>query len=126
VTLTAPPAIRRLKVLVVEDDPAVRHLIDIVLTSRGHLVLASESAALANSMLLDFPAAPSVGVLDLILTNDMDGLTYGGDLRERFPAIRLVYMTGWLDRPERAVAETRGLLLAKPFALDDLIAAVES
>lgn len=112
-----------LRILIVEDDPVVRHFVDAVLTRRGHNVLVAPSAFEAEALLLDFPDPPDVALLDVMLPG-MTGPAYGDRLVRRFPAIRLVFMTGWPDRPEWAQAETRGVLLVKPFGVTALLAAI--
>jgi two-component system, cell cycle sensor histidine kinase and response regulator CckA len=111
------------KVLVVEDDPAIRHVIDVALSRRGHSVLTSATADEAAALLLDFPDRPDLAILDVMLPG-ITGVAYGEDLARQFPGIRIVFMTGWLDRPERHLAEQRGYLLPKPFSLPTLLAAI--
>jgi two-component system cell cycle sensor histidine kinase/response regulator CckA len=106
-------------VLVIEDDPAVRHLIDRVLTRCGHHVLTAPSPVQAAALLLDFSEPLDVGLLDLI-TPGMDCLAYGRQLQHQFPGIRIMFMTGWLDRPEVADLVEQGLLLPKPFTPEEL------
>jgi two-component system cell cycle sensor histidine kinase/response regulator CckA len=109
-----------MRVLVVEDEPAVRHVIDRVLTQQGHRVLTAPSAFEAMALLLDFPDPPDLAVLDLIMPG-MGGLAYADWLQHAFPTIRLMFITGWLDRPEAAQAQKRGTLLAKPFSPQKLL-----
>jgi len=113
------------RVLVVEDEPAVRHLIDRILTRRGHSVLTAPSAYEADAILLDFPAPIAVALLDLVLPG-IGGREYAEHLASRFPAIRVIFMTGWFDNPELRAVAASGPLLLKPFSTDALIAATES
>jgi CheY-like chemotaxis protein len=108
------------RVLVVEDEAAVRHLIDRVLTRRGHHVLMAERPELADAILLDFQAAPDVAVLDVILPGK-SGVTYATELEQQFPAIRVVFITGWHHGPFVEDAKARGTLLTKPFTPADLL-----
>jgi two-component system cell cycle sensor histidine kinase/response regulator CckA len=111
-------------VLVVENEPAVRHVIDIALTRAGHDVLAAGSVFEAIALLLDFPAPPDVALLDLVMPG-MGGLAYAEQLRRHFPRIRLVFITGWLDHPDVDHAAQMGLMLFKPFTPHVVRAAVE-
>ena len=81
-----------MRLLVVEDEAAVRHVIDRVLTGHGHHVVAAPSAIEATALLLDFPEPPDVALLDLVLPG-MSGLDYAERLAWQFPMIRLVFMT---------------------------------
>jgi FixJ family two-component response regulator len=77
----------------------------------------------ACALLLDFPEPPHVALIDLILPNIL-GVAFAERLLGRYPHVRLVFMTGWLDHPQVEAARTRGAVLPKPFNLADLVAAV--
>lgn len=113
-----------MRVLVVDDEPPIRHLVDRLLTRRGHDVLTAPSVFEAMALLLDFPAPLDLALLDVRLPG-MAGLAYADQLERAHPAIRLVFMTGSVDEAELVAAETRGSLILKPFGVRDLIAAVE-
>lgn len=117
--------IQGVRVLVVEDEPAVRGMVDIVLTRHGHNVLAAATADLARALLYDFPTPPDVALLDVVLPG-MSGLVFADELSRQFPAIRLVFMTGWTDRVAQAEAMRRGTLIAKPFGPGDLLQALSA
>ena len=114
-----------LRVLVVEDEPAVRHLIDRLLTRRGHHVLAASSAVNAAAMLLDYGVAIDAALVDVALPG-IGGLEFAADLQRDFPFARIVMMTGWLDNDQLGVAQTRGPVLLKPFRPEALFTIVES
>lgn len=113
-----------MRILVVEDDPGVRHLIDRVLTRRGHHVIAAPSANEAWALLLDFPEPPHVALLDVILP-DVFGPVLADRLRESFPQIRFIFMTGWLDPQHEEATQQRGALLRKPFTTPELVELVD-
>src|SRR5690348_6712764 len=56
---------RALRVLVVEDDPVIAHLIEHVLTRKGFVVDVAPDGRLAQAMLTETP--PAVIVLDVML-----------------------------------------------------------
>jgi DNA-binding response OmpR family regulator len=113
-----------MRLLVVEDEAAVRHVVDRLLTAHGHHVVVAPTVIEAMALLLDFPEAPDVGLLDLVLPG-MGGVAYAKHLVRQFPMIRLVFMTGWFEGPQMAEAEALGTLLLKPFTPHTLLAAVE-
>ena len=113
-----------MRFLVVEDDAAVRHVIDRGLTGHGHHVVAAPSVVEAMTLILDFPDPPDVALLDLLLPG-MGGLEYAELLVRQFPMVRLVFMTGWYEGPQIAEAEARGALLMKPFSIQTLLTAVK-
>lgn len=115
-----------LRILVVEDDASVRGLIDRVLTAAGHQVLAAPSPGEASAFVLyDMPQVPELALLDIVLPG-ASGLQYAGDLRRLFPAIRLLFMTGWLEDEQDLQQQARrlGRILYKPFDRRALLDAV--
>ena len=116
---------RAMRLLVVEDDAAIRHLVDRSLTARGHNVLAATNATEMTALLLDFPDAPDLALLDIMLPG-MSGLEFASQIKRQFPKIRLAFMTGWFDSHKVAEAECRGRLLIKPFSLSQLLEVIES
>ena len=83
-----------LRVLYVEDDPALRGILSVILTSRKDLQVvaaaASPAEALATADALDF----DVALLDLALGEDeMSGIELGMALRERQPDLGVVILS---------------------------------
>jgi len=115
-----------LRILVVEDDPSVRSLIDRVLTAAGHHVQAAPSPGEASAFVLyDMPQVPELALLDIVLPG-VSGVRYAGDLRRLFPAIHLLFMTGWLEDDQDLQQQARrlGRILYKPFDRSALLEAV--
>lgn len=115
------------KILLVEDDAAFADMV------RKALVMLSYEVVLARdgkeAMRLFDPATMLVVITDLLMP-DMDGLQLIVKLQERDPSMRIIAMSGGgLGRPETylPMAERLGAVktLAKPFAISELIAAVE-
>ena len=112
-------------VLVVEDEPPVRHLCQRVLDARGYTVLAcadvEEAIAIARELGDD---------LDLVLTDVVMPRANGFELAERIGPIcahaRVLFMSGQLNHPslrERRLPPGTELL-AKPFSADELASRV--
>jgi DNA-binding response OmpR family regulator len=111
------------RVLIVEDDLAVRTVIDRFLTDAGFDTLTAVTAEDADALLRQSGREPQLAVVDIVLPGGC-GLAFADELRRRYLGIRFVFMTGW-DDPERGrQAEARGVLLRKPFGQHDLIAAI--
>lgn len=107
-------------VLVVEDDPHVRLLLERLVTGSGYGVLSSRSAAEALAVLGEH--GTEVG---LLLTDIGLGDLHGGELArralERWPGLRVVYTSG----QGRAAAGLDGMpagdaFLLKPYTVEDL------
>lgn len=113
-------------VLVVEDDPAIRRLVGMVLKRQGYRV---ESAADGLEAVIKLGVTDyDVIVLDLMMPN-LDGFTFLNTLAENDPdRLRKVIVTsaaspGIIRERMRGVPFT---LLPKPFDIGELIERVES
>ena len=112
-------------VLVVDDEPGVRHLASAMLRRAGYAVLEAEGAADAESV-----AAAHDGRIDILLTDVVMPGARGPELatrmRDALPHLRVVYMSGFRDTAALADVE-RGdaVFLEKPFLGSSLIGAVK-
>jgi PAS domain S-box-containing protein len=107
-------------VLVVEDQRSIRDLISGRLTELGYRVVRASNAADALEL--------AVGrEFDLIITDVVMPGMRGDELAQRLraaqPGVRILFVSGHFD-PDSLGAPLEGALLAKPFTLDDLDAAV--
>ena len=103
-------------VLVVEDEAAVRSLVQAVLERRGYAVLAASDGAAALD-LVDKHA----GVIHLLLTDvvmpGMNGRDLAMRVKARRPAIKVVFMSGYTaDVPADFGMEGGPAFLGKPFS----------
>jgi hypothetical protein len=112
-------------VLLAEDEPAVRELTRRILTSAGYLVVAAADGAQALTLL-----DQHVGKIDLLLTDlvmpGLSGKQLAERVRERRPSVRVLYMSGYVDRDVagQGPLDDGWTLLPKPFTRDDLLRAV--
>ena len=107
-------------VLLVEDDPAVRLLVQNVLTELGYSTHAAEDANTALRLL------ESELRIDLLVTDvglpGMNGRQLAEIARQHRPELKVLFMTGYAQQ----AAERQGFLdegmdlLAKPFTLEQL------
>jgi PAS domain S-box-containing protein len=114
-------------VLVVEDQPDVRHLVRRQLESLGHRVTVAEAASEALT-LLEGPGAPDLLVTDIILAAGMNGFELASAARLHRPDLPVIFMSGYPAIPEarERVRETGAPLLAKPFTTPQLERAVNA
>jgi len=116
-----PPS-PRTRVLVVEDQPTVAQLIAEVLEADGH-----EVETVANGLLaLDkIEAQPYDLIISDLRMPELDGVGLYREIKRRQPALlsRFLFVSGTVDQPEycRFLAESAVPILAKPFALVDLL-----
>ncbi len=114
------------RILVAEDEEAVRAFVAKALTLKGHHVTDVSDGGLAAEEL-----AASGGSFDLLLSDIrmpvMDGIALALDTAVQYPGLKILLMTGFADQQERA----HGLdalihdVIAKPFTLDVLLEKVD-
>lgn len=109
----------RARVLIVDDETAVRSLAERVLAGAGFEVTSTGSAAAALELLARTEI--DIVVTDVVMPG-MDGFTLGAQIAILRPNTRVVYMSGRLPANER----TPGNVLEKPFTAAGLVHAVES
>ena len=120
------PAGKGETVLVVEDEVSIKELLQTMLGQLGYTVLAESSPRAA----LDRVSNPRTGRIDLLITDvimpEMNGRELAGRIRELYPEIRLLFMSGY---PADVIAE-QGVLdqgvqfIQKPFSMQDIAAKV--
>ena len=113
------------RVLLAEDEKAVREFVRRALVSRGHEVTTAADGGEAL-------AALGEGEYDLLLTDIvmpvMDGIALALKVAKDYPKLRVLMMTGYAAEKQRA--HNLELLvhdvLAKPFTLEQICAAVDA
>jgi len=121
------PASQEACLLVVEDDDDVRAAVTKVLSGAGYSVLEAADGVAALRIQAEQPADVKLVLTDLVMPG-LDGGRLAWELTARNPAIRVLLMTGYAD--ERATEAVAGLsncgVLQKPFAREELLAAVQA
>jgi two-component system cell cycle sensor histidine kinase/response regulator CckA len=104
------------KVLIVEDDPGVRQIVEIVLRRAGHEVVAVEGPQEALAVL------QGQSDINLVLTDvvmpQMNGYDLAAEVRKIAPRARIVFMSGYAHDSVRHPADEA--FLAKPFTAESL------
>ena len=115
----APRADRSARILVVEDEAAVREVLVDVLEGQGHEVVACQDGTAALTH-VDGPAF-DLALVDLSMPG-LSGWEVAKGLRAAQPKVSIALVTGWGDQIDFAEARTRGIdyLMAKPFNVDDM------
>ncbi|MES2482576.1 MAG: ATP-binding protein [Pseudomonadota bacterium] len=125
-TVPAPEAAprRALRILMVEDDVLVSNVVVAALEAAGHHVTpcsrASEAVA-ALSAAQDGAHRFDVLFTDIVMPGDMDGHDLAVWCREHHPDTAIVLTTGYSAK----AAGSTALLLRKPFAIEDLLSALD-
>lgn len=114
-----------MRILVVEDEPKLAGHITRALVRRGHLATAQHDGALGLQAALADP--PDLVVLDLNLPG-LDGLSVLARLRAAASTARVLILTarGEVEHRVKGLQAGADDYLAKPFAMDELVARVEA
>ncbi len=109
-------------VLVVDDDPAIRDLVEIVLASGGYKVSTAEHGEAALERLAD--TQPDLILLDMRMPV-MDGWTFARAYRQQYDTrTPIIVLTAARDAAARAAEVAADGYLAKPFNVGELLALV--
>lgn len=108
-------------VLVVEDDPAVREVMQSLLEDLGYTVLTAEDGAEALDRLRALDGAVDLVVSDIIMPN-MGGQELYQRSTAEWPSIRFLFTTGYSENVvHRNFVKKKGVFfLTKPFGRDVL------
>jgi two-component system, cell cycle sensor histidine kinase and response regulator CckA len=110
------------KILLVEDEDAVRSVATRVLLNQGYTVIPARNGQEALRLLDDLGET-----IDLILTDvvmpDMGGRALAEHLQSRWPELKLIYMSGYAegDKLQLDTDDAEGAFLQKPFCAEDLL-----
>jgi two-component system cell cycle sensor histidine kinase/response regulator CckA len=108
-------------VLIIEDDPGVRHLARRTLEAVGYQVLEAEDGVEGLRLVKEHSSRLALVVTDIEMPR-LDGISVARELAAKHPHIGVVCMSGRL--PATAFRDQIGVplppFLAKPFTFDDL------
>ena len=118
----SPSGVHVARILVIEDDEAVRLLLKDMLEIAGHNVLTAEDGEKGLELFFSDPA-------DLVITDvwmpGKDGLEVIQQLREAHPATRIIVITSYeLDVLSSAGALGVAYIFIKPFRMGIFLQAV--
>ncbi|UCF67721.1 MAG: response regulator [Acidobacteriota bacterium] len=112
-------------ILVVDDEPSVRRLVEKILVAHGFAVLAAPSGRVARRI-LEGSSALDLAIVDLALA-DGPGEEVLSAARRCRPGLPLVVMSGYGERADQVTREGKAdVVLPKPFDPGQLVDAVLS
>jgi two-component system, cell cycle sensor histidine kinase and response regulator CckA len=112
-------------ILIVEDDAMIRGNVRECLQQLGYHVIEAENGEAALQVCDDLH-----GKIDLLLTDlvmpGMGGFELAGELAQRYPAVRMLFMSGYTEdsAARRDILLQGSAFLQKPFSVADLSTAV--
>ncbi|HWQ13985.1 MAG TPA: response regulator [Roseiflexaceae bacterium] len=115
-------------ILLAEDTLAVREAVDAALTAAGYDVVCASGGTQAYELLRRL--LPDLAILDLILFDEEAGLDVLREMRSHeqtahIPAIVYAEDAGRVQRRASELAQYGAVVLAKPFSIESLLAAVQ-
>lgn len=117
-------AVRQAKILVVDDDAAMRDLMTVRLTRAGYSVDTADCARMGLDACVR--SRPNLVITDLHMP-DMDGLALLKELKSRWPLLQVIILTGHGTIPEAVDATQHGAFgfLVKPVGNEEFLQQVQ-
>ncbi|MCB0041682.1 MAG: response regulator transcription factor, partial [Caldilinea sp.] len=111
-------------ILVVEDEPQYRFLIQLNLEASGYAVVLAEDARSGLARVTD--ATPDLVLVDVMLP-DFDGMELCRQIR-RFSAVPIVMLTARAEQKDIVAGLNAGAddYVTKPFGVDELLARIHA
>src|SRR4051812_18584221 len=115
-------------ILLVEDEDMLRGLIRELLEIKGYSVLEASQGVEALDMIRNADAPIDLVLTDVVMPH-MSGSELVENLRQDFPGLKVIFMSGYTGTNNAAVHKNLGMpgvaFLQKPFRLNALIGMVE-
>jgi two-component system cell cycle sensor histidine kinase/response regulator CckA len=107
--------------LIVENEAAIRNLLQMALRRNGYTVLAAESGPAALEILRGHGGTIHLLITDVVMP-DMDGPALAREAAAIRPEMRTLFMSGYLDDSlgERGLPPTNVNFIQKPFSPRDI------
>lgn len=120
----AGPLEAALRVLAVDDEPAMTTMVRTILQGAGHTVVTAQSAEEALEVLR--AESFDLVVSDMGLGAGMNGWQLAEHVRRSFPTTRFMLATGWGAQIDPAEAAGKGVdaVVSKPYSMDTMYSAV--
>nr|MBK7069114.1 response regulator [Deltaproteobacteria bacterium] len=109
------------RVLVIDDDPAIRELLEVALSLRGARVMVTTEVEDARRLLAR--GEVDVALVDETLGENSSGAAFLMEMALIAPRVGRVLMTG-APSVDHVPSAARGIVVRKPFLLDDVVRAL--
>jgi two-component system nitrogen regulation response regulator NtrX len=114
------------EILVVDDEPNIRRMVGAILTGEGFSVRDAANGAAGVRAAAE--REPDAVLLDLMMPGELDGMAALSQLRERFPALPVVMMSGRAELSDAVRATKLGAFhfLEKPLTHEAMLLTIRS
>jgi CheY-like chemotaxis protein len=119
---------RKLKVLVIDDEPFILEYVRKVLQQAGYITLIAESGDRGVAMFEEQRTEVDLVLTDIVMPDSIDGLEVATRIQRIDPTVPVLFITGAIpeDDPHTLSLMNGGFLLRKPFFPDQLLRFVEN
>jgi two-component system cell cycle sensor histidine kinase/response regulator CckA len=108
------------RVLVVDDEPAVRRLLARILRSRGYDVFETEDAPSALAFMSTANRPMDLVVTDIVMPS-MSGVRLAEQIKAQWPSVKILFVSGFPADEAIPASELASVpLLGKPFTPDEI------
>jgi DNA-binding NtrC family response regulator len=118
-----PATEARKRILLVEDELLIRLLVGDELRNAGYDVIEAANANEALTVLRSLVRVDLI-ISDVRMPGSLDGLGLLAIVRETFPTLPVIITSGHLES-RLPIADGAARFLAKPFAMDAVVSAVQ-
>jgi PAS domain S-box-containing protein len=114
-------------ILLVEDEPAVRTLLEMGLEEKGYRVYSAEDAPSAMDIWRKHAKEIQVLVTDFLMPGGCNGAQLARQLATTDPLLKVIYISGYNGaRSETENQQVQRNFLAKPFTIDTLASMIRN
>jgi CheY-like chemotaxis protein len=119
---------RKLKVLVIDDEPFILEYIRKVLHQVGYATLVAENGEQGLAIFEEHRAEIDLVLTDIVMPDSFDGMEVASRIQRIDPSVPVLFITGAVpeDDPHMLSLSNGGFLLRKPFFPDQLVRFVEN
>jgi CheY-like chemotaxis protein len=109
--------------LIVDDEPDIRTLLSVILKRDGVQAVEAANAPQALDIIRKLEGRLDLIMMDFHMPGDMDGVDLAHSIREQFPDIPVMLITGYGDEPK--ILSSGFPVIRKPFLPESIWKMVE-
>jgi DNA-binding NtrC family response regulator len=111
--------------LIIDDEPAIRTYLRAILQRAGIQSLEADGASQALGIIQKLDGRLDLIVCDIKMPGEMDGIDLAYSVRQSFPAIPVILISGYGDVEALKQAPTKCVFIQKPFVPEAILVAAK-